>query len=314
MTSLLQHFEDIAAGNKQIPKRPVVGNLDFLSQSHDLWLFHDLLQKNMGTFYPHYCASIPFILEELCCLGTAICRLAQHRIKDKSDGFTYYEVSAADGTNGRTIAEHSRGLIKTLSDSPNRHNEIDFYKFSRHNYSKFYLGSFVDITPEYLASQSDLHHFKDGFDFIFEQMAFQFYGPERKEQIGYVARLLKEDGLMCFLQKLNQPDVIEYKKREMLKDVQYKSQYFSHEEIEWKRLSMLEDMEQGQVDFDTLVNAIKQYFKYIYLIWNSANFYGFVASNNQSNINKFIELLPTPYIPASFCFEKCLPLQIGDAI
>lgn len=68
---------------------------------------------------------------------------------------------------------------------------------------------------------------------------------------------------------------------------------------------MLQDMEKyGQVNFETLVNAINKQFKFVYLVWNSTNFYEFIASNNQSTIEDFVSLLKEPYIPLGFCFEN----------
>ncbi len=178
-------------------------------------------------------------------------------------------------------------------------------RLARHNYSKFHLGSFEDISLDYFTSQSDLRVFQNGFDFIYERAAFQFYGIDRVSQIGCVANLLKEGGLMIFLEKLSHENSEEYEKRELIKDRQYKSLYFSDEEIEWKRANMLKAMEnKGQVDFETLLDAIAKYFKFAYLVWNSTNFYEIVASNNEVVIEKFISLLKKPYIPEHFCFEK----------
>jgi hypothetical protein len=305
MTSLLTHFEEIAKGNKQVPSQPVIGNLDFLARDECLASYYEVLMRNMGTFYKHYLASVPFLLEEHCRIGTAIYKLVKMEAEsNNTNRFSYYEINSADGTNGRTIAEFSGGLIRTLTDSPNLTNEINFRQLVSHNYSEFHRGCFVEITPEYLASQTNLQQFADGFDVIHENATFQFFGSEREGQIGYVFRLLKENGLMIFLEKLNQADINDYNNRETIKDKLFKSNYFADDEIGWKRSNMLEDMNRGQVDYDRLVSAIGKYFKYIYLIWNSTNFYEFVASNDERRISQFISLLAEPYIPQPFCFEK----------
>ena len=72
---------------------------------------------------------------------------------------------------------------RALADSPSKINEINFHRLCRHDYSKFHLGSFIDLTPEYIASQPEFYIFRDGFDIIHENMMFQFYGPEREEQV-----------------------------------------------------------------------------------------------------------------------------------
>lgn len=310
LTTLLNHFETIAEGAKQFPSNPILGSSDFLSQDAELKSYHDLLQQNIGTFTKHFCASVPYALEERCRMGFAICKLAKILRENSSDYFTYYETSSTDGTDARTMAEYSGGLIRTLTDSPNRANERNFKQLSRHNYSKFHLGSFVDITDEFIKSQPELHLFQNKFDVIHENATFQFYGPEREEQIAYLCRMLKKDGLMLFLEKLDRSDVMEYKKREDIKDKYFKSKYFSDREIKWKRSNMLEEMEKGQVTLDVLVKAINAHFKYIYLVWNSTNFYKLVASNNESSIETFVSLLVPQYVLKPFCFEEVVPRKL----
>jgi hypothetical protein len=302
---LANEFKNLATGTIQAPKIPVTGNLSFLSSNSDLLKYHNLLVKNMGPAFEHFCASIPFVIEELCRIGITLSNLTKEQSRNCHEHFTFYEMAAFDGAYARTLAEHSNGLIRTLTNSPTSLNEYHFNRLSRHNFSKFHVGSFMDITFDYLASQPDLQIFQNGFDFIYERAAFQFYSSDRISQIGSVARLLKENGLMICLEKLSHLDSEEYKKRELVKDKLYKSIYFSDEEIEWKRLNMLKDMEKhGQVHFGTLVDALSRHFKFAYLVWNSTNFYEFVASNNEFVIEKFMALLTTPYIPPPFCFEK----------
>jgi hypothetical protein len=90
ITTLIQQFENVALGISQVPKLPIEADLDFLSQNNEILEYHKLFQKNMGCFYRHYCASIPFILEELCRLGLGLCRVAKYLASDRKDYFTYY--------------------------------------------------------------------------------------------------------------------------------------------------------------------------------------------------------------------------------
>ena len=310
VTTLFNHFETIAAGFKQFPINAILGSPDFLSQDADLKSYHDLLQQNIGTFTKHFCASVPYALEERCRMGLAIFKFAQYLRENSNDYFTYYETSSTDGTDARTMAEYSGGLIRTLTDSPNRANKRNFKQLSRHNYSQFHLGPFVDITPEFITSQPELHFFHNKFDLIHENATFQFYGSEREKQIAYLCRVLKKDGLMLFLEKLNQSDLMDYKQREYIKDKYYKSKYFSDAEIKWKYSNMLEEMEKGQVTLDELIEAIKVHFKYIYLTWNSTNFYKLAASNHESSIEKFVSFLVPQYVPQPFGFEEVIPRRL----
>lgn len=117
VTSLFQHFEDIAAGIRQAPRKPVRAARRFLEESRDNQSYHEIFQLNIGTFYKHLCASIPFLVEQHCRVGIALNKLAQRRScsETRNKPFTLYETSSADGTNARTLAQYSHGLVATLT-------------------------------------------------------------------------------------------------------------------------------------------------------------------------------------------------------
>lgn len=305
MTSIHQHFGNISAGKLQPPQKTVEVNSEFLSQDRDLLEYHELFQQNIGKFYHHFLTSVPFVAEELYRLGLAICKLAKYLSKDQDRYFTCFNTTGEGDVPGVTMAKYTNGLIRTFTNSPNTEGKDNFYQNCNPEYSKFYLGSFVDITPDYLASQPDLKIYKDGFDFIHVSITFQVYGSNRTEQISHIKKLLKKDGLIIFMEKLKHPDPERYENFEKIKDEQFKSRYYSSEEIEWKASVFLQQcINTGQIDFETCVSAIKQHFKYAYLIWNSGNFYEFVASNNKLVIDKFISSLVVPYVPSQFKNES----------
>ncbi len=310
VNSLLQHFENIAAGISQAPKLSMQAAADFLSLSNEYQAYHSVFQRNIGTFYQHLCASIPFFIEEQCRLGVALQKLAEHRAQQQKSPFTLYETSSADGTNARTLCEYSQGLTRSLTDSPNLANGENFRRLCQHQYSDMYIGPFVDITPEYLASRHDRPYLKHGFDAIFENTTFQMYGPDRKAQIAYVKRVLKDDGIMIFCEKLMHPLRHEYERREDIKDNLFKAQYFSKTEIAQKSFQILEEMEKCQVTLDALVHCISYHFRHAYMIWNSTNFYEIVASNDKSNLKTFIDYLGAYYVPAPFLCEGGITKQL----
>ena len=59
-----KHFSDLSGGIKQVPSAIPTGNVNYLSNYDYLLDYHDLFQRNMGTFYQHFVASIPFLVEE----------------------------------------------------------------------------------------------------------------------------------------------------------------------------------------------------------------------------------------------------------
>jgi len=303
VTSLKPHFENIASGISQAPTKDIRAAADFLNQNHDHHEYHRVFQRNIGTFYQHLCASIPFFIEEQCRLGIALYKLAQHRSNYHQEPFTLYETSSADGTNARTLAEYSQGLVKTLTDSPNPANGENFHQLCQHHDSDIHIGPFVDITPEYLANRTDRPYLRHGFDAIFENTTFQMYSPNRNDQIAYVRRVLKDDGLIIFCEKLMHPSRHEYERREKIKD-SFKSQYFSKSDIDQKSKQILEEMEKCQVTLDELVPSIGHHFKYAYMIWNSTNFYEIVASNAKANLDNFVNFLCQYYVPTPFLCEE----------
>ena len=302
VTTLLSSFEKIAKGDAQVPAIKVKAASEFLNKAPELQKYHEILQKNFGTFMEHLCASIPYSLEEIVRVGVAIDKLARVKSIAGSDKFSFYETSSADGTAARTLAEFASGTITTLTDSPNKANQDEFRKLCTHNFSTFHLGPFVDITPSYL--RDNYPHLSDGFDVIWENTTFQMYGNYRDEQIAYVSRLLKDDGLIIFFEKMNHPNQHEYNAREEVKDRSFKLQYFEPSEISVKKKEILLEMENGQVTLSEFCEALKTHFQEAHLIWNSGNFYQIVASNSRVMLQRFLSFLSDPYVPREFQGEK----------
>ena len=139
------------------------------------------------------------------------------------------------------------------------------------------------------------------------------YGPNRFEQIAYVKRVLKEDGLFFFIEKMKNDDRNLYLMMEEIKDKQFKARYFEIRDIVKKQSSILTQMEKGQVTLKEFYKALRKHFKYSYIIWNSTNFYHIVASNDIESISKYISLLPIPYVPQNFIYKYPIlrPLSEG---
>jgi SAM-dependent methyltransferase len=318
MIRMANYFHSLATGATQVPKQPVTSRIRHLLRDPDLLAYHDLMVAEAGPLFMHFLASVPAILEEMSRVGVALARYSELHRRHTDQRFEFYEVDAFDGTNGRTLAKRSNGLIRTFTNSPNPANQGAFDRFANHDLSAFYPQAFAHVTPQLFQEDPRFDRFSGRFDFIYETAAFQFYGVDRDDQIHHVARLLKPNGLFFFLEKLNCISLDEYNKRENVKDELHKSHYFSREEIDWKRSRMLSQMENGQVTFDTLVASIRRQFKHVYLLWNGTNFYEFVASNDARSIEAFVSLLDEPHIEPAFCFEH--PVQrkvagpLGDAM
>ena len=297
LTSLLPHFEAIALGETQVPSRTPTADISFLNRSPSLEAYHDAFQANLGTFYKHLCASIPYIIEEHTRLGTAILEVAR-LTHSTSHPLTYYETSAADGTQARTIGQLGQGAVVTLTDTPNPANVLTFRRCLRHTHSHIHQGPFVDIEPLNL---SRIHStFSEGFDVVYENTTFQMYGPDRASQVPYVARLLKPSGILICLEKVWATDPLIYQKMEETKDALYKSRYFDAQAIESKRIEILETMETGQVSLADLVDTLKESFTEVWTIWQCGNFVELAASNDKYGLQQLVERLVEPHVPPQF--------------
>ncbi|KIH83120.1 hypothetical protein [Pseudomonas batumici] len=303
MNQLADYFDDLARGKVQVPRQPVTTRIREQIQDQEVLAYHDLLVAQTGPLFAHFLASVPGILEELSHVGVTLARYTHERRKQDDRAFTLWEIDAFDGSSGRALAKYAKGAIRTLTNSPNKANQIHFDAHADKELCAFHSGSFLQVSREIVAQALDSQGLFRGVDYLYEMAAFQFYGRNRDEHLRGVSSFLREDGLAFFLEKLNQPEIDEYHRRERVKDEQHKSHYFSEEEIAWKKNAMLSQMKNGQILFSDFVEAASRYFSHVYLIWNGTNFYEFVASNNERSITQFIELLGQPIIPNGFCFE-----------
>jgi hypothetical protein len=310
VTSMLESFERIAAGAAHVPTRTAQAAPDFVRRMPEFKRHSRVFTRNIGTFFRHGCASIPYCIEQYARVDIALCRLAQEASASRAAPLTYYETCSADGTRARTLAEYSLGRFLTLTDSPNESNRRQFDLLVSHPYSLFHKGTFADITPEFLREHAPHPAFADHFDIIWENTTFQMFGPNRDEQIAYVKRVLKHEGLMLFFEKMNHADAIRYATAEEVKDAWFKAQHFSSEDIALKRSEILTEMEQCQVTLDEFVAAARIHFATGVLIWNCGNFYEIVASDSPALVDALVSELPAPYVPSAFAFEHPVPRRL----
>jgi SAM-dependent methyltransferase len=303
VNSLLEVFERIASGRSQVPRQCAEAAPDFLRGSAEYRRHDRIFRACLATFYRHGCASIPYEIEELARVDAALLRLAVRRGASEDAPLTYWETSSADGTRGRTLAEYAGGRILTLTDSPSQANRREFERSAPHPRAYFHHGPWVDLTPEFLDHQSMHPAFRAGFDVIWENTTFQMYGNKRVDQIAYIKRVLKPDGLVLFFEKMNHPDRVRYERAEHVKDAVFKARYFEPRDVLSKRREILAVMEAGQVTLDELAAAARVHFLCGALIWNSTNFYEVVATDSRGALDAFLSELPDAYVPDEFAFE-----------
>lgn len=304
MVKMADEFDGLATGRVQVPRQGVTTRIRDMIVDADILGYHDFLVPRAGPLFVHFLASIPGILEEMSRVGVALSRLSRLRAQKEDRPYLFYEIDAFDGSNGRTLAAFSGGRIKTLTCSPNKANEEHFHRFADPVQSKFIPASFLKVDRSAVEASLGDADFYRGFDYIYETAAFQFYGKDRDFQIQHATRMLKDDGLFFFLEKLDHIDRVEYDKRERLKDELHKAHYFTPEEIEWKREQMLLRMHDGEVVLDDFVKAVGKHFSHCYLLWNSTNFYEFVASNDGQLLKEFMSIVGEPLNEDHFVFDR----------
>jgi len=295
MTILNKQFDKLANGEIQIPKKELSSSLINTTNNYYLFRYKEELINNSGPLFKHFLASIPNILEELCRIGVSIINI------NKTHGFpikSYWEVESFDGSNGRALNSLSIYDLSVLSNSPNKSNEKYFNKYNKNSNNIFISGSYLDAISK--IKKDDISNYK--FDFIYEMAAFQFYGKRREEHIKAVKDRLSQKGLAIFLEKLDDLNINNFLLKEDTKDWEYKTRYFTKEEIIWKRENMLKEMHEGIITLDSFSRKLSDNFNYVALIWNSTNFYELLASNDASQFYMFLEEIKTPVIESKFQF------------
>ncbi|AYH04344.1 hypothetical protein H4F66_13865 [Pectobacterium parmentieri] len=299
VNEMADFFSLTAAGKENVPIKGIYPDARLFDNDKKVADFSKVLNKNIGPFVRHYFSSIPYSLEEECRLGSTICQYFEE--KDKSDFFDVYCLGMAEGTMARTISEVSKGKIRTLTSSPTKINEKNFYMHGE-PYNSFFIHSpFFLITKNSLGMHDKLSHFKCGFDLLIEDTTFQMYSREREEKIQFVSELIKPDGLAVFTEKCS-CDSDEYTMRELQKDYSFKHRFFSDDDLQKKKEIILCRMNKNEATVDEVDSAIRKFFNYSVIIWNSGNFYTFLAGNSYREIKKFVSKMIQPCIPHEYVY------------
>jgi hypothetical protein len=277
----------------------------------DCSVFSDTHRRLWGHFDNHYFASIPYRLEEECRLGSAMLAFALRGWARNGSPTTIYTLGTGTGCLARTLAALGDGRIETLCCSPTPANREAFLAKPGSEHAHFFLGPFFQLDGERYASDTDLLPFRNGFDILFEDTTFQMYDRDRLKQLEFIVPRVRDGGVLVQVQKLAHPDCDLYEERERQKDELFKSRYFSTAHIAKKKDEILNTMTNCQVDMQTTISALRSFFRYSVLTWNSGNFYMIMSSNSRASMLEFVSLLLKPAIPPAYCYQQ-LPLAVVD--
>jgi len=249
--------------------------------------------KNGGNFNQHIFTSIPTFYEAQIIKGQALINLLNNAYPNRifsfeqglSDGlydFKLLDIGGTEGTWSSTIAALEPRIQVTVLD-PNRDAEKIFNKNTLVN-KQFQLGAFSHNKEDFgkYFDETGVMFIKPNrqYDIVHESMAFQFIDADRTGQIEFIKNeVLKEDGILFIEEKFLDNDTI-YQANENLKN-EFKLQYYTEEQLSNKKFNVLLNMEGKQAAISDVEAALNNNFKYVVQYWDSGNFKGFVASNNE---------------------------------
>lgn len=310
LTSLNETFEAIGAGTLARPISAVSSASELLGSDLRIKAFADELEALSGAFDTHYTASIPYSREEESRLGVALLSYCIKLAEAEGRQASVYITSGGDGPVPRVLAKLAAGKVATLTCSPNPSNRKEFYDRGAPADAHFFLGPYFDVTPKEL-SKRGMSKFAQGFDVIQEDTTFQMYDKERYAQIALVRRNLRPDGIFMLFEKLLHPDLHSYSQRERQKDEEFKSRFFSQEQIREKNSVVLRSMENMQVTLDELAYALSRHFRAAVITFNSGNFYNIAASNNTDKLAELISCMTPPLLPTEYSHHQLPEVLFG---
>jgi hypothetical protein len=292
--TLMEYLSSIASGLVGKPINDFQPDKQVFHGDLNLIEFSTCHYKLRGTFDQHYWASIPYVFEQECRLGSAILRYAISKYTLDLPLYLWH-IGAAEATLTRTISDLGLGIVASLANSGSSANKESFLKFGHPKYAYLHIGSYQDISIDTV--KEFYCDFSTGFDIVIEDTTFQMESPDRLSQIKSVIEKMKDDGILILTEKFVGD---EYDYWEAIKDTEFKARYFSAESIENKQLNVLSKMENNQVSILEISEITSVLFSAGLCFWNSGNFYSVAVSNKKENLIRFISMLTSPCIPDHF--------------
>lgn len=151
------------------------------------------------------------------------------------------------------------------------------------------------------------------FDIVHEGLTFQFFTPERAENLKAVKDIMTPDGVFVAFEKFKNPD---YAAREVAKN-EFKSKFFTKEQIAAKNKEVLQKseeqavgMEAYQVPRTEFEKVLKDNWKHVEQVWSSGNFAGYIASDSPTTIAKLRDSIGDTN--SEFSYEKTPRAVTGE--
>lgn len=212
------------------------------------------------------------------------------RFMDKvHEDMLVYDIGGSEGGFVKAITESSKGAIESINLDPNPDmkevHEASPVKGSEFVQEAFYE-SFEDKGVTYKK-----HVPERKADVVHESMVFQFITPKRAAFIKEIKdNYLKEDGIFLTEEKLIPSSEDQWRLNELKKN-EYKSQYYTQEQLQQKTEEVLVGMKKNQTMEEEYVRELKKSFKYVQPYWSAGNFKGYIATDSKQKLDEFMKRL-----------------------
>ena len=195
------------------------------------------------------------------------------------------DIGASEGTFSMMLNNFSGNKFDVYSLDPNHEMQKTFQNLNHSKYNKFIKKAFGEGFDEF-----EQYYPTREYDVIRESMTFQFISPDRLNQFLTVSNALKEGGFFITQSKCFKYFASEYQRLEAIKD-EYKQKSFTEQEMSAKKSTILEAMEENMIlDLET-ETALRKAFLGSLNYWNSCNFHGWIAYNDEKGRQKAIEFI-----------------------
>jgi len=258
--------------------------------------FKETRSQYRGNFDDHIATSIPGFDEVQSIVGQAIV--------DTFDGenASVLDVGTSEGALIKAISQSSGGRISTLGIDPNPAMEKSFSSLPQAEGASFSLSAFGSAqeagqTAWVEDDGTEIPFFDPNgqrFDVVHEAMVFQFISNARNAQVSRVKELMKPSGIAIFEQKFG--DIAtRFDAAEDQKDFEWKSEFYTNEQIEAKRRAVLqrggddvEGMNNLMVAHWEMEEVLRNNFDNVVQFWESGNFRGYAASDDRALLESFV--------------------------
>ena len=295
--STQQFFTDVIDGIDPRYRQKQPYNQLIELNNKNIYKFQDdynALIKGGGNFNQHIFTSIPtfyeaqvvkmaalnFLINQVPLEGGEFGGLAQQ--------YKILDIGGTEGAWAKALAKNSPLVDITVLD-PNRAAMLAFEGGELITNAKFQHEAFShkpeDIGKFFTeggAKQDVQFATFDGsnrYDVVHESMALQFMGDQRADQIKFIKEnVLNENGILIIEEKFLDESQTIFDANEAKKN-NFKSQYYTPEQLADKNLNVLLNMDANLVTVQEIQQILGENFNHVEQYWDAGNFKGFIASD-----------------------------------